>query len=122
MEREVDLIGNEHEVPGGELAVDPSRGVCHDERSRAQLSGDHNGEEDHGQIVALVQVYPPLECNQIPAGEARRHDLALMTLDSRPGIGGNPARREYEPVGEGLRKVAKPGPEHERDVGGSRES
>ena len=80
---QLDLVGDEHQVPRLPVGAHTPGGVGDDQRVAAQQAQHPHGVGNLVIAVALVVVHPPLHDGHIPARQGAEHQLPLV-----PGSGG----------------------------------
>ena len=115
---ELQLIGNEHNVPCIPAGVDATGGVGDDERLNPQKPEYPDGIADLLHGVALVVVHPPLHDRDPAALQRAEHQSAFVTEGGGTPEMGDLAIGHIDRSFHLLAQLTQPGAENEQYLGG----
>ena len=109
------MVGDENELAGLEVGVDPSGRVRDDERANAERTEHPHPERDAVGADPLVQMSPAAHDSDGNAVERAEHECPGMTDRGRDRPAGDLGVRDLDPVVELVRQPAEPTPEDDSD-------
>ena len=114
--KEVDVVGDEHDVPHLQVGAHAARGVGDEQYFHSQLAHDADGVGDLLHRVALVVVKPPLHGQQGLPPEAPEQEVSAVSLYGGEGEVGHLAVGDGEGVVHFVGQGAEPAAQDERHL------